>query len=73
MSNLSERLIQLQSERKILKKDIASAIGVTSKQYKRYESGENEPTASVIIALAKHLNVSVDYLLGLTDNREINK
>lgn len=68
MANFNERLIQLQSERKLLKKDIAEAIGVTYRHYQRYENGESQPAADVIIALCKYLNVSSDYLLGLSDN-----
>jgi len=70
VSNLSERLIKLHNEKGNLKKNIAEAIGVSSRQYKRYESGEQEPTAGILVKLADFYNVTTDYLLGLSDVRE---
>ena len=37
----------------------------------RYESGEREPGINEIIAIADYFDVSVDYLLGVTDNPDI--
>jgi len=68
MSKLSERLIQLKSERKLLQKDIAMDTGIALRTYQYYESGEREPSASVLIALADYFNVSLDYLTGRSDN-----
>jgi len=70
MSAFSERLIKLQTEKKILKKDIAAAIGVTYRHYQRYENDQTEPTLNVLIALAAYYNVSLDWLCGLSDTRE---
>ena len=39
----------------------------------RYESGAREAGYAELIALADYFNVSVDYLLGRTDNPEIAK
>ena len=47
--------------------------GITSKQIQRYESGESEPTLSVLLALADYFDVSLDYLTGRTDNPEVNR
>ena len=38
--------------------------------YRRYESGERETPAWVIVKLAEYYCVSTDYLLGLTDYPE---
>ena len=70
MPNLSERLIQLQAERNMLKKDIANAVGLSIMGYYRYENGDRQPTADVIIKLCNYFNVSADYLLGLSDEPE---
>ena len=42
--------------------------GLGEKQIWRYENGDNDPTADVLILISKHLSISVDYLLGLTDD-----
>ena len=70
MSVFSERLKQLQNEKKLLKKNIAESIGVTYRHYQRYENDEAEPTLSVVIALCKYLEISSDWLLGLSDIKE---
>lgn len=73
MITLSERLIKLKETNNLLQKDIAKSVGLSLRSYQRYEYGEREPTASIIIKLCDYFNVSADYLLGRTDNPEINK
>ena len=52
---------------------LCAASGILPRQLTRYESGEQEPTFTKIIALADALNVSLDYLAGRTDKPEINR
>ncbi len=73
MSDLSSRLNNLKIERNILQKDIASSINVSLRAYQRYEKGEREPTTTVLIALADYFDVSIDYLVGRTDNPNSHK
>lgn len=68
MSNFCERLQQLQSEYGLLKKDISQTIGISTMAYYRYETGERIPTADKLIALADIFDVSLDYLVGRSDN-----
>lgn len=64
---LSERLIELKNTRNLLQKDIASAVGLSLRSYQRYEYGERQPTADILIALADYFDVSLDYLCGRSD------
>lgn len=64
----SDRLKELRKNKDISQKQLAQSICVNIKQIQRYELGYNEPTMSVIIALAQYFNVSTDYLLGLSDD-----
>ena len=48
----------------------AQAAGVTPSMYQFYEYGRNEPTASTLIALADYFDVSLDYLVGRSDDPE---
>ena len=48
---------------------IAKVLGITDRGYRKYEAGENEPTLSVLIALANYFDCSLDYLVGLSDVR----
>lgn len=72
MCTLSERLQQLKLEKNLLQKDIAKDIDVSLRAYQYYERGEREPNASILISLAKYFQVSIDYLVGLTDNPKMN-
>lgn len=68
-----ERIIQIKRDKKLLQKDIATAIGITIRNYQRYEKGEAQPTLPVLLRLADYFEVSIDYLVGRTDNPKINK
>ncbi len=73
MSTLSERLQQLKNEKNLLQKQIAEDVGLSLRAYQYYERGEREPTSSTLIILADYFNVSIDYLVGRTDNPEVNR
>jgi transcriptional regulator with XRE-family HTH domain len=66
--NFCERIAELKSKKKLFQKDIAKAINVSVRQFLRYEKGEQQPTLPVIIALADFFDVSIDYLVGRSDN-----
>ena len=63
-----ERLLHLKQERKLLQKDIAASIGLSLRGYQYYEKGQKEPTLSVLIRLADFYDVSLDYLVGRSDD-----
>jgi transcriptional regulator with XRE-family HTH domain len=42
-------------------------MGTSQNQIYRYEQDKNSPTGDVIIALARALGTSADWLLGMTD------
>ena len=70
---LHERLNELKHARNLLQKDIAASVGLSLRAYQYYERGEREPTSSVLISLADYFDVSLDYLVGRTDNPKINR
>ena len=69
MANLSERLHFLRKERNLKQEELSEQTGIGYRSYRRYESGEREPTSSTIIALADFFVVSADYLLGRSDEQ----
>ena len=73
MSVFSNRLLELKNIRHVRQQDIADAIGVSLRGYQYYEKGTKEPTMSKLIALANYFDVSLDYLIGRTDNPAINR
>lgn len=73
MTTLATRLIELKEKNKVLQKDIAKSVGLSLRSYQRYEYGERNPTSDILIKLADYFDVSIDYLVGRTDNPKINK
>ena len=73
LTTLATRLIELKEKNKVLQKDIAKSVGLSLRSYQRYEYGERNPTSDILIKLADYFDVSLDYLVGRTDNPKINK
>ncbi|MET1108823.1 helix-turn-helix domain-containing protein [Enterococcus faecium] len=69
MALFNERLITLRKTLNISQTDIAKNINVNLRTYQRYEYGEREPRMSELIALADYFGVSLDYLVGRTDEK----
>ena len=67
------RLRDLREDNDYKQSDIAKILNMTQQQYSKIEKGIPEITADRLIVLAKLYNVSLDYIVELTDNREINK
>ena len=67
------RLRDLREDNDYKQYDIAKILNMTQQQYSKIEKGITEITADRLIVLAKLYNVSLDYIVELTDNREIDK
>lgn len=65
-----KRIRELREDNDILQKDIAKLLNTTQQHYSRIENGSTEITADRIITLAKYYNVTSDYILGLSDEKE---
>ncbi|MCM1382702.1 MAG: helix-turn-helix transcriptional regulator [Muribaculaceae bacterium] len=62
------RIKELREEKGYFQRNIADYLGCTQQTYAPYENGEIEPTVLALAALSKFYNVSVEYLMGLTDD-----
>lgn len=62
-----ERLKQLREEKSISQIRLSVEIGVAQETISAYEHGKAVPTCENLIKMAKYLNTSTDYLLGLSD------
>ena len=61
---LSENLLKYRKEKALSQEAVASALGMATRVYQRYEHGEREPQASVLITMADFFEVSLDELVG---------
>lgn len=68
MVTIGQRLKTLRLEQKPTQKAIASAVGITEVSYQRYEYDTVRPSIDVLIALADYFDVSLDYLVGRSDD-----
>ncbi len=67
------RLQSLRKSRKISQLKLALDLNMNQNSISRYETGEREADYTTLIKIADYFGVSVDYLLGRTDNPEINR
>ena len=67
----TSRIRALRKEAGEKQEETASAIGLTVRQYQRYEAVEQNPNLENFCALADHFGVSLDYLAGRTDVRQM--
>ncbi|MDF9482603.1 helix-turn-helix transcriptional regulator [Bacillus cereus] len=63
------KLHSLRKERKLRQEDMAKHLGIARTTYAMYEQGNREPDYTTLQKLADFFNVSVDYLLGRTDEK----
>ena len=68
---IGSRLKTLRKERKETQLQVAHAIGMGDRHYQRIENDEGLPGLEIFCALAEHFGVSLDYLAGRTDRREV--
>ena len=66
---IAERLRSLRREHGLSKRDLVSLLPLNYSTYANYESGFREPNSEVLQLLARHFDVSLDYLIGVSENR----
>lgn len=67
------RLKELRTKKHISQVKLAMDLGMNQNSISRYENGEREADYETLIAFADYFGVSVDYLLGRTDNPSVSK
>lgn len=68
MSKFKERLKDARKNEGLTQKELALRIGRTDDCIHDWECGRSEPSIDDIIAIAQILNISTDYLLGLSND-----
>ncbi|MEF2293101.1 MULTISPECIES: helix-turn-helix domain-containing protein [Virgibacillus] len=70
---LKNRLVSLRKEKGKTQEEIAKVIGVTRPAYTAYEKGSRTPDYKILATLANYYNVTIDYLLGHSDQPHLTK
>ena len=63
-----ENLKKLRKEQKVTQVQLASHLGFFHSAVVKWENGQCEPSFDTLVKIAQYFNVSVDYLLGITDS-----
>ena len=64
------RIRALREDRDMNQTEMAKLLGMSQTGYSKYETGENDIPTAVLVKLSQIHGTSVDYLLGLTDERK---
>ena len=67
MNSTADMLRRLRESTGLNQKDFAASVGMKQTTYNGYETGKHRPKSDVLIAIADKYNVSVDFLLGISD------
>lgn len=69
----NERLKILRDEQAMTQEQTANAIGMPLRSYHRLESDGPKTNYDTLLKIADYYDVSVDWLMGRTDIREVNR
>ena len=64
---IGERLLELRKDANLTQDDLAEILKINKHSISSYERNRSEPPDTIKIAIAQYFNVSIDYLLGLTE------
>lgn len=70
--NIGENIKRLRQENNMTQEELAKLLCVSMQSVSRWENKLNYPDIILLPKISKIFNVSVDYLLGIKDERNIN-
>ena len=70
---MENNLKKLRLKKKKTQLNVQLETGIEQALLSKYESGKRIPPTETLIILADYYNVSIDYIMGRTNNPEINK
>lgn len=69
MSTQYKRIRDLREDNDLKQREMAEILNCSQRVYSNYERGDLDIPTEVLIKLARHYGTSVDYILGLTNNK----
>lgn len=71
---MMKNLKKIRTQHNMTQKEVAELLGYKSERaYRSFENGQSPAINDKLITIANYFDVSIDYLLGRTDNPNINK
>ncbi len=69
----ADRLKSLRQSKNINLTQLGNSIGCNKAALSNFENCYKKPSLNMILSIANYFDVSIDYLVGRTDVKEINK
>lgn len=73
MINVSKALILYRERNNKSEEEIANYLGIQKKAYKRYESGDREPSIDKLYKLAKYYNCTIDDFINVDEKFTVKR
>ena len=67
------RIRDLREDKDITQKEMSKILNCSQQVYSNYELGQRDIPTDVLIKLSQFHEVSVDYILGISDNPKIQR
>ena len=70
---LAKRLKQCRKEKRVSQYEVSIQCDITEKAYQNYELMTREPKLEILLKITDFYDVYIDYLVGRTDEKKVNK
>ena len=67
-----KRIRDLREDKDKTQKELSIVLNCSQQVYSNYELGQRDIPTDILIKLSRYYNVSVDYILGISDNPKIS-
>ncbi len=67
------RLRDLREDRDLKQRELADYLSCSQQVYSNYELGQRDIPTDILIKLSEFYHVSIDYILGITNNPKQNR
>ncbi|MBQ8425710.1 MAG: helix-turn-helix transcriptional regulator [Clostridia bacterium] len=68
-----KRIRDLREDKDLTQKDLAKILNCSQQVYSNYELGQRDIPTDILIRLSKFYNVSIDFILEISNNPKIQK
>lgn len=68
-----QRIQDLRNDADLSQKQISEILHISQRSYSHYETGSRNIPIEMLIRLADYYDISLDYLVGRTDNKKLQK
>ena len=68
-----KRIQDLRTDADLSQRQLSEILHISQRSYSHYETGSRNIPIEMLIRLANYYDISIDYLVGRTDKKEMNK